>query len=149
VGQHLENAAIGRIAALLVAAAGFIGALAAMLLPVQSGSTPQTPEIAAVLAVGALALLAGHAWGLLIVALADVMLIGTVWPLVVFLQGSTLEIAAAATALGGALPGLILVTRTLPRTVEVVVGTDHGRLRNVSVAASSVMVALWLTLPVL
>ena len=143
VGHHLSESAIRIGLARLVAVAALIAALFSLALPTTSG---YSPEIAAVLAVGSLAFLAGHAWGLLVVALADVMLLGKLWPLL-FHRDPAESGAVIAIALAGALPGLLILSRTLPRTVDIVLGRPDHALRRLAVYASTVMVGLWLTKP--
>lgn len=130
----------------MVAAAAMIGALAAMALP---AGLAYTPEIAAILAVGAIALMAGHAWGLLIVALADVVLVGKIWPVVLLQADATTGGVAAAIALAGALPGLAIVSRTLPGTVEVVMGTSDPRRRSLGMTLGVALMAAALLVPAL
>ena len=128
-----------------VAGAALLSALAALMLPGPSGDIT---EIAAVLLVGAVALLAGHRWGALIVAIADVLMLGKLWPVLAF--GGTEASAAhitAATALVGALPGLVLLGWTIPKTVEVLVGRPSGRLHAAGVSACCVGLALWVSFP--
>ena len=128
-----------------VAGAALLSALAALMLPGPSGDIT---EIAAVLLVGAVALLAGHRWGALIVAIADVLMLGKLWPVLAF--GGTEASAAhitAATALLGALPGLVLLGWTIPRTVEVVVGRPSGKLHAMGVRCCCVGLAVWVALP--
>lgn len=144
MGQHLTTSAIDSRLARWVAALGLLAALAAMALPTGSG---YGPEVASVLAVSSLALLAGHAWGLLIVALADVLLIGTVWPVVAF-ESSAAHTITGAVALAGAAPGLLVLGRTLPRLVELVLGRADSRWRGVSVFGSHALVSVWLVLPI-
>lgn len=144
MGQHLSESAIDSRLARWVAAFGLAAALAAMALPT---GTSYAPEIASVLAVSALALLAGHAWGLLIVALADVLLIGSIWPVLLSNAGDTLKITAGV-AIVAALPGLLALGRTLPRLVELVIGRPESRWRPVGVYASGALVSIWLVLPI-
>lgn len=145
MGRHLAQTAVGKAVAALVALAGLVGALAAIALPTGSGPPP---EVAAVLAVGCLALLAGHAWGLLIVAVADLLLVAALWPLLVFHGHTTAVTVAAVVALLGALPGVALLRRTLPGTVELVLGTRAARFRSTAVALTSVLAAVWMILPI-
>ena len=56
-----------------VSVSALLGAGAALALP---GPTGPATAIASVLIIGALALLAGHTWGLLVVTSANVLLIG-------------------------------------------------------------------------
>jgi len=101
--------------------------------------------------VGALALLAGHAWGLLVVALADALLIGSLWPVLAFPEAqSPTTVSLATFALLAALPGLLQLGRTVPKTVEVVMGRRaSNRTRSAGVACCSVLIAVWLALPIL
>jgi hypothetical protein len=144
MGRHLAYTAVSRKIAALVALAGLLGALAAIALPTGSGPSP---EVSAVLAVGALALLAGHAWGLLIVAASDLILVGGLWPLLAFHRSPHSVTLAAALALAGALPGLVVFTRTLPGTVELVLG-DRPRFRSYAVALTGMLALASLILPV-
>jgi hypothetical protein len=59
MGRHLAYTAVGKAIAAFVALSGLVAAMAAILLPTGQGPSP---EVSSVLAVGALALLAGHAW---------------------------------------------------------------------------------------
>jgi hypothetical protein len=117
-----------------------------MAIPPSAG---HATEIAAVLAVGALALLAGHRWGLLLVAIADVMLIGTVWPLLAF---RVLEVGrpviAAQIALIGALPGLLLTIRTLPTTFDLIAGPQPAQRRTTGLRLCVGAMVVWLAMPV-
>ncbi len=131
--------------AIWVAGTGLLGAIAVMLLP---GELGQSPEIAAVLAVGALALMAGHKWALLIVALADAMLVGRVWPVIAFPDNqSSLAVVIAMVALLAAVPGMVQLGRTLPRTVDVIIGTKSPRIHSAGVLCGSVLLAAWVVAP--
>lgn len=130
----------------MVPGAGFAGSLAAILLP----TSVEASGIAAVLALGSLALLAGHAWGLPVVVAADVVLLGKVWPLVVYQEwppGLAVQVAACA-ALAGALPGLVALPRTLPGAVDLLAGRRPApALRALAVGVSFVLAVGWLALP--
>ena len=141
--QSLEtNAEKG---SLWVAGTGFLGALAVILPP---GPTGQPNEIAAVLVVGALAMAAGHRWGLLVVVIADAMLVGRMWPVLAFPDAqSTQAVATATLALLGAVPGVVLLRRTLPRVVETMLGTPSHRLRSTVLAGASLLLVVWVVLP--
>lgn len=130
----------------MVAAAAMVGALAALALPAGLG---YTPEIAAILSVGAIALMAGHAWGLFIVALADVVLVGKIWPVLLLQADATTGGVAAGIALAGALPGLAIVSRTLPGTVEVVMGSSAPRYRSMGMTLAVALMAAALLVPAL
>jgi hypothetical protein len=138
----LSESAVATRIAQVVAWLGLLAALAAMTLPTSAG---YTPEIASVLAVGSIAVLAGHAWGLLIVALADVLLIGKVWPVALLAAGDPQW--AGIAALVGALPGLLVLSRTLPRTVEVVLGRADSPWRSLGIASSTLGVGISLLTP--
>jgi hypothetical protein len=117
-----------------------------MALP---GPTGHSSEIATVLAVGALAMLAGHAWGLLVVVTADAMMLGALWPVLAFPEAQTSTgVAIATIVLLTALPGIALLGRTVPRTVEMVVGPRSARFRSAGVACCAVLLAVWVALPV-
>jgi hypothetical protein len=131
--------------AIWVAGTGLLGAILVMLLP---GTLGQSSEIAAVLAVGALAMLAGHKWALLIVALADAMLVGRVWPVIAFPEHqSSVAVAIAMFALLAAVPGLVQLGRTMPRTVDVIIGTRSPRVHSAGVLCSSLLLAAWVVAP--
>ncbi len=149
MGRHIVRAAgilnAGKAHPWLAVLA-ILTAISAMAIP---RSATQVTEIATVLAVGGLALLAGHRWGLLVVATADVMLLGKLWPLLVFRE---LEVGravfAAQVALIGALPGLLLTIRTLPSTFDLVAGPQSLRLRTNGLRMCFGAMAMWLVLPV-
>jgi|GEM_PF-3142959 len=86
-----------------VAATGLASALAA--LPLQSHA--HSPEIAAVLAIGALACFAGFRWGVGIVVLAEIFLVAAVWPLAILARPPSVpaQIAVGIACLGAG-PGL-------------------------------------------
>lgn len=129
-----------------VPVSALLGAGAALALP---GPTGPATAIAAVLVIGALALLAGHTWGLLVVATANVFLIGHVWPVLVFSGASTFGHVAAATALVSALPGLTRLGVAMPALVDVVLDRPSERVRAAGVATCHVGAALALVLPAL
>jgi len=124
----------------LIAVLGFAAAIAAMTIP---GPATDITGIATILALGALALLAGHTWGAVVVSAADLVLVGKLWP-TLFLTGGHHEIAAFVT-LGLAIPGLVLFALTLPNTVETVMGKSH-RGAQLALALGS---AVYLILPML
>lgn len=77
------------------------------------------PEVAAVLAVAATALLAGHRWAIAVIVLAELLLLPTIWPRA-FLPGSELiGRLAALGALIAAVPGVIAVRRAAAALVLV------------------------------
>lgn len=136
---------MARLTTRLVASAGLAGALAAILLP----ASAQVSEIAAILALASLAILAGHQWGVMVLVAADVVLLGRVWPLVVYEWPPTLPVQLTAyAALAGALPGLFLLRRTVPHWLELVFGDRAGqRMRATGSVLVSGASALWLLMP--
>jgi hypothetical protein len=105
-------------------------------------------EVSAILAIGALALLAGHRWGILIVAAADLLLIGHVWPVAAFAdRPEPYARIAACTAMLGALPGLLVFSRTLPHTVSLLLGPRLARARGAGTALCSAAALIFLTSP--
>jgi hypothetical protein len=130
----------------LLGAAALISAIAALAIPGPSGDVT---GIASVLAVGAIAVLAEHAWGLLLIGMAEVLLVGKVWPVVAF--GSEVSgwgTSIAGLALVAALPGLIVFASTLSRSVEMILGERETRLYSASVTVSATSAVIWLVLPI-
>jgi hypothetical protein len=110
----------------------------------------QTPEIASVLAVGAIALLAGQRWALPIVVLADIALIGAVWPRA-FLHDPPSTEAQVGVVLGlaGALPGIVAFGRAAPELAELVLGKATQRGRSFSMAILVTSSTLWIAAPLM
>lgn len=127
------------------------GACAALLVPGQASTTAAG---AALLAVGALALLAGHAWGLMVSIPSHVTLVGRVWPALTTgsaqdLAGSSATAAAVAIVIVTALPALALTTVVLPQIAEHVLGEERRQAQRVFVAGSALALAAALVLPAL
>jgi hypothetical protein len=123
------------------------GACAALLVP---GATSTTAAGATLLAVGAIALLAGHAWGLLVSIPSHVTLVGRVWPALTLssVDGSPGTAAAVAVVLVTALPALALLAVVLPQIARHVVGEEASpRAHAAFVAVSAVALALAVILP--
>lgn len=127
-----------------VALSALVGALAAISLP---GAASQTAGMAVILAVGAIALLAGHRWSLMIVVAAQVLILGKVWPIA--LHGSGMVEGAAIVASLCALPSLVLLRKTVPTILELLVGKRAAPVNTTAYRACSVLVGVWLLLPVL
>jgi hypothetical protein len=125
---------------------GLVAALAALPLP----TVAATPEIASVLAIAAVAVLAGHRWGVAILVLADVALVGALWPRA-FLQDppSTLAQLGVALGLAGALPGAVMLRRMTPALALLVLGEESARGRAVSAALVPVVAVVWVAAPLL
>lgn|GEM_PF-5438583 len=129
----------------LVTLCSLVGAAAALALPGPSGAAA---AVASVLAVGALALLAGHAWGILVVFVADVLLVGHVWPSLAFAGLDSEGLATAVTALVAALPGVAMAGVALPAVVEVLLGEDRtDRARSFGMLTGSAAMVASLVLP--
>ncbi len=125
---------------------GLIAALAALPLP----TVAATPEIASVLAVGAIALLAGHRWGLAVVVLADVALVGALWPRAFLIDPtSTLAQVGVALGLAGALPGVVALRRAAPAVAELITGEVTARGGAISRVLIVAVALLWLGAPLL
>jgi hypothetical protein len=130
----------------LVAISGLASAVAAIALP----ASAQTGEIASILAIGALALLAGHGWGLPVVTVVEVALLGRLLPLALhdWPPGPAVQLALY-TALLGALPGLLLLRESLPRAVELILGPQCApRARAAGVTIAAALSGLGLIVPV-
>jgi hypothetical protein len=128
------------------------GASAALALP---GLSPTTSAGASVLAVGALAVLAGHTWGLLVVVASHVTLVGRLWPSLAHAvqgdpgapPGGVLGEGAIAVVLVTALPALALLALLLPTIVEHVLGRRSPRVKGLAVAGLALLGAVALVLP--
>lgn len=124
------------------------GACAALLVPGQASTTAAG---AALLAVGAIALLAGHAWGLMISIPSHVTLVGRVWPSLAAgtPAGSSATAAAVAIVLVTALPALALTVVVLPQIATHVLGEQRRRAHGLFVAGAAVALIAALVLPAL
>jgi hypothetical protein len=81
------------------------------------------PEVAAILAVAAIALLAGQRWGVAVIVLAELCLLPTVWPRAVLGTGGSPRLIAAAT-LTAIIPGMLAMPRA---AVALAAMTGHGQ----------------------
>lgn len=86
----------------------------------------------------------------MVVVVADVALLGRIWPLVIHdWPPSPLVHIATYMALAGALPGLFLLRRTLPRLMDELLGWPSSpRLRWAGVNLGSGLALVWLTFPI-
>lgn len=128
-----------------------VGAVAALALP---GVTSAVSAEAAMLAVGALALFAGHTWGLIVVVSSHVPLVGRLWPVLADVHGApngpwagSLGPAVVAVVIVTALPTLILAATLLPRMVEQLTPEQSPRARSLLVAATALVLGASLVLP--
>ena len=128
----------------------FLSASSAMAMP---GPSSDITGFSSVLFVGAIALLAGHAWGILVIAAAEVLILGKAWPIVSdMITTGGLSSHTGATALIAtisALPGLALFAVTLPFTIEVIIGAKDSRIQRPGEVVSSLAAAAWLLRPLL
>lgn len=122
------------------------GAGAALLLPEISGTAAAG---AALLAVGALALLAGHTWGLMVSIPSHLTLAGRLWPHLSLAHGADGSVRAAATALilVTAIPAVALSAVILPQIADHLLPRCTRRLRAALVLSSALALAAALVLP--
>jgi hypothetical protein len=127
-----------------IGALGLVAALAVFPLP----TVGSTPEIASVVAVAAIALLAGQRWALPIVVLADVALVGALWPRA-FLHDPPSQAAQFGVLLGllGALPGLWMLGSAGSPLADVVFARPTARARRLSRVGIVVLAGVWLAMP--
>jgi hypothetical protein len=93
-------------------------AAAMVALPLSAGSW-HGPEVAAVLAVAATALLAGQRWAIAVIVLAELLLLPTMWPRA-FLANADLGVRIAALAsLVAVVPGVLSMRRAAAALVLV------------------------------
>lgn len=112
--EHRRNGADGWLAL-----TGLVGA--GLALPLEPGAW-HGPEFAAILAVSAIALLAGQRWAIAAIVLAELCLLPTVWPRAVLEHGLSSRLIAFAT-LTAIVPGV----RAMPRAAAALVGvTGRG-----------------------
>lgn len=123
---------------------GLIAALAALPLPTHAHS----PELAATLAIGSIALLAGHRWGLAVMVVAEIFLIGAVWPLAFLAQPPSVPAqVAVGVSVAGALPGLFALGRAAAELVELVGARRTRRATRVTQAFLAVAAVVAWALP--
>jgi hypothetical protein len=117
-----------------------------MVIP---GSTSGSTSAGAVcLAVGALALLAGHSWSLLLLVPAHVAMAGRLWPQVAIAgSGDPLPIVALSIVLVTMIPTVALSAMAMPQIVATLLPDRSPRVRSLIVAAGALSLALALILP--
>jgi hypothetical protein len=111
------------------------GLVSGMLALPLAQSTWHGPEVAAVLAVSAVALFAGQRWAIALIVIAELFLLPTVWPRAFFTGDLSTRLVALAT-LAAIVPGMFAMRRAA--TVLVVM---FGR-RRTQLACRRVHVAL-------
>jgi hypothetical protein len=94
---------------------------AGLALPV-APSAWHGPEVAAILAVAAIALLAGQRWAVAVIVLAELCLLPTVWPRAVLGAGGSPRLIALAT-LAAIVPGVLAMPRA---AVALAAMAGHG-----------------------
>jgi len=90
-----------------LAVTGLLGGLLALPL---AQNTWHGPEVAAVLAVSATALLARQRWAIALIVIADLFLLPTVWPRA-FLGGDLTSRSVALVTLAAIVPGVLTMRR--------------------------------------
>lgn len=138
-----------RLGPLYVVLPALGGASAALLIPGVSGAATAG---ATLLAVGALAILAGHAWGLFVVLPSHLTLVGRLWPSLGHVHdahASSLGAGAVAVVLVTALPALALSAILLPRITRHVLGRHAPRRQAALVGATALLLAAALIVPAL
>lgn len=127
-----------------------LGACAALALP---NAGEKVTAQAAMLAVGALAILAGHTWGLLLALASHVPLLGRVWPVLVAGQAQTpgqdgaLAAGAVAVVVVTALPVVALAAALFPRLMAMVVPEASPRTHALATLGFAVGLGASLVLP--
>jgi hypothetical protein len=135
-----------------VAVPALLGAAAGLIVP---GVTGSTSAGAAVLGVGALALLAGHTWGLMVVLAAHTTLVGRLWPSVAHVGvgvsgvGGAQGAASIAVVLVTALPSIALTAILLPEVARLLFPERSRKTHGLFVAGVTLMLAASLVLPAL
>jgi hypothetical protein len=85
------------------------------------------PEVSAVLAVSAVALLAGQRWAIALVVLAELLLLPTMWPRAFLADAELTTRIAAVASLAAIVPGVIAMRRAAAALVLV---TGRRRTRE-------------------
>lgn len=123
---------------------GLAAALAALPLPTNAHS----PELAATLAIGATALLAGHRWGLAVLVVAEIFLIGAVWPLAILARPPSVAAQiAVGISVAGAVPGLRALGRAAAEVVELIGARRTRRASRYAHAALAVLAVVTWAMP--
>ncbi len=124
------------------------GLVTSMLALPLAQSAWHGPEVAAVLAVAAVALLAGQRWAIAVLVIAELFLVPTVWPRA-FLGGDLTSRLVALATLAAIVPGLVAMRRAAAVLVVITgrrrTAPMHRRFHTGLVA----MTALAILLPLL
>jgi len=123
-----------------------ISALVAALVALPLPPVSHAPEIAATLAVGAIAAMVGLRWGVAVLALTDAFLVAALWPIVAHGGGGLAVQVPAALACAAAAPGLFWIGRAAPHALELLgvrrSPRAHRQARAVMTLGAVVLVAL-------
>jgi hypothetical protein len=131
-----------------IALPALLASAATLVIP--GAGTGSTPAGAVLLAVGALALLAGHTWGLLVLVPAHIAIAGRLWPQVAIAgTGDALPIAALAIVLVTMIPTVALSAMAMPGIVATLFPEQSPRRRSLLVAAGALCLAAALVVPAL
>jgi len=120
---------------------GLTGLLAALLsLPLSPSS--QSPEVASVLVVSAVALLAGHRWAIALVVIAELLLLPGLWPrLLVQPPDVPARIAIVAACLS-VVPGILALRRASAMLIVITgIRRTQGSCRATSMVLAVCLVA--------
>src|SRR5262245_6981242 len=131
-----------------IALPALLASIATLVVP--GAGTGSTAAGAVCLAVGALALLAGHTWGLLVLVPAHVVIAGRLWPQIAIAgTGDALPVAALAVVLVTMIPTVTLSAMAMPGIVAALFPEQSPRRRAVLVAAGALCLAAALIVPAL
>ncbi len=151
MGRHLAETTrllAWKHANVVFAFLALISAAATMAIP---GPAGDLTGFASVLLVGALALLAGHAWGILVIAVAELLIVGQAWPIVSTMLTSppphSIGSYSAVVSVVTALPGLLLFAATMPFLVEVIIGKKGSTGQRPGEILTGVAAVGWILQP--
>ncbi len=123
---------------------GLAAALAALPLPTHAHS----PELGATLAIASIALLTGHRWGLAVLVVAEIFLIGALYPTAFLTYPPSIPaLVAVFISVLGAVPGLASLGRAAAEMVELVGLRRTTRARRVAHAGLLALCAVAWLLP--
>jgi hypothetical protein len=112
--------------------------LVAALLALPLAPSAHSPEVASVLAVSAVALLAGHRWAIGLVVIAELLLLPGLWPRLFIYPPDIPARIAVATACLSVVPGLFALRRA---AAALIVITGVRRTQNSCRAMSGLLAA--------
>jgi hypothetical protein len=128
----------------LTAATGLAAALLALCLP----EAPSVYEVASVTVVGALALLAGHAWGAAVLSIATVPLFGQLLALPLVEGEASLLVSLTTLACAiCAVPAALALPRVLPDLIALLLGPTTALVRRTALHSAGALLSMWVALP--